>query len=342
MTTYAKPRPKKENRIRVKRGPLEKQEARAGVMFVLPWVIGAAVFLIYPLFMSFWYALNNIRLTSEGMRFTFLAQGNFTQILLSDPDFLPELVDYLLSTVISVPVIVVFAMMIALMLNEKIKGKGFFRLIFFLPVIIVSGPILNSLTEQNAGTISVIDTQAVTGAISSFLPQVIATPISELFSNMVTILWYSGVPILIFLSALQKIDKSQYEAAYVDGASGWEMFWKITLPSLKPMILLNCVYTIVFVSSNDQNKLIGLIKSAMFSGTSEKGYGYASAMAWLYSLVVLLLVGIFALIFMTRKDRYEKDAKKADRKAKAERRKVLKIQRRQARHAKKYNRPTVR
>ena len=342
MTSYAKPRPKKENRIRIKRGPLEKREARAGVMFVLPWIIGAAVFLVYPLLMSFWYSLNNIRLTSEGMKFTFLSQGNFTQILLSDPDFLPELVDYLLSTVISVPVIVVFAMMIALMLNEKIKGKSFFRLIFFLPVIIVSGPILNSLTEQNASTISVIDTQAVTGAISAFLPKVIATPIAGLFSNMVTILWYSGVPILIFLSALQKIDRSQYEAAYVDGASGWEMFWKITLPSLKPMILLNCIYTIVFVSSNDQNRLIGLIKSAMFSGTSEKGYGYASAMAWLYSLVVLLLVGLFALIFMTRKDRYEKDAKKADRKAKAERRQVLKIQRRQARHAKKYNRPTVR
>ena len=342
MTSYAKPRPKKENRIRIKRGPLEKKEARAGVMFVLPWIIGAAVFLIYPLLMSFWYSLNNIRLTSEGMKFTFLSQGNFTQILLSDPDFLPELVDYLLSTVISVPVIVVFAMMIALMLNEKIKGKSFFRLIFFLPVIIVSGPILNSLTEQNASTISVIDTQAVTGAISAFLPKMIATPIAGLFSNMVTILWYSGVPILIFLSALQKIDRSQYEAAYVDGASGWEMFWKITLPSLKPMILLNCIYTIVFVSSNDQNRLIGLIKSAMFSGTSEKGYGYASAMAWLYSLVVLLLVGVFALIFMTRKDRYEKDAKKADRKAKAERRQVLKIQRRQARHAKKYNRPTVR
>ena len=342
MTSYAKPRPKKENRIRIKRGPLEKKEARAGVMFVLPWIIGAAVFLVYPLLMSFWYSLNNIRLTSEGMKFTFLSQGNFTQILLSDPDFLPELVDYLLSTVISVPVIVVFAMMIALMLNEKIRGKSFFRLIFFLPVIIVSGPILNSLTEQNASTISVIDTQAVTGAISAFLPKMIATPIAGLFSNMVTILWYSGVPILIFLSALQKIDRSQYEAAYVDGASGWEMFWKITLPSLKPMILLNCIYTIVFVSSNDQNRLIGLIKSAMFSGTSEKGYGYASAMAWLYSLVVLLLVGLFALIFMTRKDRYEKDAKKADRKAKAERRQVLKIQRRQARHAKKYNRPTVR
>lgn len=341
MTTARRPL-KRENRIRVKRGPLEKQEARAGLLFVLPWLLGAAVFLLYPLGMSLWYSLNNIRLTSEGMKFTFLAQGNYTQILLSDPDFLPQLVDYLLSTVISVPVIVVFALLIALMLNEKIRGKSFFRLIFFLPVIIVSGPILGALTEQNASTISVVDAQAVTGAISSFLPAILAAPISELFSNMVTILWYSGVPILIFISALQKIDRSQYEAAYVDGASGWERFWKITLPSLKPMILLNCVYTIVFVSSNDQNQLIGLIKSAMFSGTSEKGYGYASAMAWIYSLVVLILVGIFALVFMARKDKYEREARKLDRKAKQERRKVLRIQRRQARHAKKYNRPTVR
>ena len=340
--TAPKIRPKRENRIRVTRGPLEKQEARAGMLFVLPWIIGAAVFLLYPLGMSLWYSLNNIRLTSEGMKFTFLAQGNFTQILLSDPDFLPDLVDYLLSTVVSVPVIVVFALMIALMLNEKIRGRSFFRLIFFLPVIIVSGPILASLTEQNASTISVIDTQAVTAAIASFLPDLIARPVSELFANMVTILWYSGVPILIFLSALQKIDRSQYEAAYVDGASGWERFWKITLPSVKPMILLNCVYTVVFVSSNDQNSLIGLIKSAMFSGTSEKGYGYASAMAWIYSLVVLLLVGLFALVFTARKDKYEREAKKLDRKAKQERRKVLRIQRRQARHAKKYHRPAVR
>ena len=342
MTTAGVAQNKRENRIRIHRGPLEKREARAGLLFVLPWIIGAAVFLFYPLAMSLWYSLNNIRLTSEGMKFTYIAQGNFTQILLSDPDFLPDLVDYLINTLVSVPVIVVFALMIALMLNEKIRGKSFFRLIFFLPVIIVSGPILASLTEQNASTISIVDTQAVTGAISAFLPEIIAKPVSELFSNMVTILWYSGVPILIFLSALQKIDRSQYEAAYVDGASGWERFWKITLPSVKPMILLNCIYTVVFVSSNDQNQLIGLIKSAMFSGTSEKGYGYASAMAWVYSVVVLLIVGLFALLFMARKDKYERQAKKLDRRAKRERREVIRIQRRQAKHAKKYHRPAVR
>ncbi len=124
------------------------------------------------------------------------------------------------------------------------------------------------------------------------------------------------------------------EAAKIDGGSGWECFWKITLPMIKSMILLNCVYTVVFISNNDQNEIIGLIKSSMFSGTSEKGYGYASAMAWMYSLVVLLIVGLFALLFMTRKDVYEKQVKKAKKDAKKEARTVKKIERRSARNAK--------
>jgi ABC-type sugar transport system permease subunit len=208
-------------------------------------------------------------------------------------------------------------------------------LIFFLPVIIVSGPILSTLSDQGAGTITAIDTQAIANAISGFLPGSLAEPIVDLFNNMITILWYSGVQILIFLSSLQKIDPSMYEAAKIDGGSGWECFWKITLPTVKPMILLNCVYTIVFISNNDQNSIIGLIKDSMFSGTSEKGYGYASAMAWLYSIVVVLLVVIFALLLMARKDVYDRQVKKAKKAMKKERRERRKIERRNARNAKK-------
>lgn len=337
MTRKEKRARKKELR-RIKPGNLERREGRVGLLFVLPWIVGAAMFLAYPLVTSFWYALNNIRITPKGFTFNFLGYGNFTQILLSDADFPVELVDYILSTVISAPIIVVFALIIAMMLNTNIKGKGFFRLIFFLPVIIVSGPILGMLTEQGAGSISAIDTQAITTAISSVLPTMIAEPISELFQNMITILWYSGVQILIFLSGLQKMDKSMYEAAKIDGGSGWECFWKITLPNLKSMILLNTIYTIVFISNNDQNAIIELIKSAMFSGTKEKGYGYASAMAWLYSLVVLLIVGLFALLLTTRKGAYEKQVKKAKKAMKNEAKTRKKIERRNARNAKRIER----
>ena len=328
---------KKELKQRLKRlksGNLEKRDARMGLVFMIPWFIGAAVFLAYPLGSSFWYALNNIRITPLGREFTFIAQGNFTQILIQDPDFLVQLVDYLTSTIISVPIIVVFALIIAMMLNMKIKGKGFFRLIFFLPVIIVSGPILGMLTAEGAGSISAIDMQSITAAIENVLPSMLAKPISDVFNNMITTLWYSGVQILIFLSGLQKIDKSMYEAAKIDGGSGWECFWKITLPNLKSMILLNTVYTVVFISNNSQNPIIVLIQESMFSGTKEKGYGYASAMAWLYSIVVLLLVGLFALLLMSRKDQYEKQVKRAKKAMKAEARKVKQIERRNRRNAK--------
>ena len=328
---------KKELKQRLKRlksGNLEKRDARMGLVFMIPWFIGAAVFLAYPLGSSFWYALNNIRITPLGREFTFIAQGNFTQILIQDPDFLVQLVDYLTSTIISVPIIVVFALIIAMMLNMKIKGKGFFRLIFFLPVIIVSGPILGMLTAEGAGSISAIDMQSITSAIENVLPSMLAKPISDVFNNMITTLWYSGVHILIFLSGLQKIDKSMYEAAKIDGGSGWECFWKITLPNLKSMILLNTVYTIVFISNNSQNPIIMLIQSSMFSGTKEKGFGYASAMAWLYSVVVLVLVGLFALLLASRKDQYEKQVKRAKKSMKKEARTVKKIERRNRRNAK--------
>ena len=332
---------KKELKQRLKRlksGNLEKRDARMGLVFMIPWFIGAAVFLAYPLITSFWYALNNIRNTTMGQMFTFRGYANFTQILIQDPDFLIQLVDYLTSTIISVPIIVVFALIIAMMLNMKIKGRGFFRLIFFLPVIIVSGPILGMLTAEGAGSISAIDMQAITSAIGNVLPSMLADPISDVFTNMITTLWYSGVQILIFLSGLQKIDKSMYEAAKIDGGSGWECFWKITLPNLKSMILLNTVYTVVFISNNSESPIIDLIQNTMFSGAADKGFGYASAMAWLYSIVVLVLVGLFALLLSSRKDPYEKQVKRAKKARKAEARKVKQIERRNRRNAKRIER----
>lgn len=325
----------KKNSAKIKPGRLARREAITGLLFVTPWIIGACVFLAYTMGTSFWYALNNIRMTPMGKKFTYVGTGNFTQILLADVDFTPQIIEYVTSTVLSVPIIVVFALIIAMLLNGPIKFKGFFRLIFFLPVIVVSGPVMGMLADQGAASISTIDTQAITAAMSGFLPEAMATAISELFGSMITVLWYSGVQILIFLSALQKIDSSMYEAAQMDGGSGWECFWKITLPTIKPMILLNVVYTIVFISGNEQNAIITLIQNAMFSGTKEKGYGYASAMAWLYSLVVVLIVVIFAALLMARKDVYERQVKKAKREMKKEAKLVKKIERRGIRNAKK-------
>lgn len=327
---------KKQVKKASKPGKLATRDAWCGVAFITPWIIGAALFLVYPLVTAVYYSLNSIKILPSGMRFDPVGYKNFTEIFVSDTLFLPSLISYVTSTIISVPIIVVFALIIAIMLNQNIKCKGFLRMIFFLPVIIVSGPILSTLTEQGAGSISTIDTQVISDAITSVIPFTgIAEGIVDIFSNLVTILWYAGVPILIFLSALQKINPSMYEAAKIDGGSGWECFWKITLPNLKPMILLNCVYIIVFISSMSTNEIITLIQQDMFSGVSNMGYGYAAAMAWVYALVVLLIVGIFALLFMAKKDVYEKQVKKAKKAMKKEKKLKKKIERRSARNAKK-------
>ena len=326
---------KKPKQPKVKLGKLEKREARFGYVFVAPWILGVLLFLLFPLGQSFYYMWYNIRITPLGTNFTFVGTGNFTQIWMENPEFPQQLVTYIWQTIVEVPVITVFALIIAMMLNSKIHLKGFFRLIFFLPVIIVSGPVMNMLVSEGASSIPAMNTQSVVAALDTFLPNSVAASIGELFSNMIMILWYSGVQILIFLSALQKVDPSMYEAAKIDGGSGWECFWKITLPTIKPMILLNAIYTVIFLSGNEQNELINMIKSAMFSGTKEKGYGYASAMAWMYSVVITLIVLLFFLLLGSKRDAYDRIAKKRQRALKKEAKLAKKIERRGRRNVKK-------
>ncbi|NLY49229.1 MAG: sugar ABC transporter permease [Clostridiales bacterium] len=326
---------KKEKVKKVKIGKLAKREARYGYIFIAPWLIGAVLFLIKPLIESFQFSLADIRMTPFGRRITFVGYENYTQIWLEDKDFPFMLAAYFLETLMSVPIIVVFALIIAMLLNGKIKFKGTFRLIFFLPVIIVSGPVMLMLTGQGAATISSINIQAIYNTLAIYMPNYLASAIADVFGNMIMILWYSGVQILIFLSALQKIDSSLYEAAKIDGGSGWECFWKITLPLIKPMVLLNAVYTVIFISNNENNSIINIIQSAMFAGN--KGYGYASAMAWMYSLAETLIIGIVALVMLTRKDAYDKQVRKFRKEMRKEQRAIKRARRKGMRYAARVN-----
>lgn len=319
-----KVKPKKVKPKKV--GRLAKREALMGYIFVSPWIIGAIFFLLLPLIQSFQYSLAKIKITPKGKVIQFIGYENFTQILLEDAEYPVALISYFWKTVFSVPIIVVFALLIAMFLNQKIRCKGLFRLVFFLPVIIVSGPVMNMLVSQGAATIPAMNVQGIRSAMETFMPSYMASGISEVFANMIMILWYSGVQILIFLSALQKIDSTLYEAASIDGGSGWECFWKITLPTIKPMILLNAVYTVIFLSNNEQNNIINIIQNAMFAGN--KGYGYASAMAWMYSVVVTLIVAAVATLLLTRKDVYEKQVKKRKKEQRKQDRALRRVRRR--------------
>lgn len=312
---------------------LKQREGMMGYLFVLPWIAGVLIFVLRPLAQSFHFALSQVKMTPKGREITFIGIQNFTQILQEDETFPTELAAYLVKTVMATPIIVVFALIIALLLNSRIRGKGFFRLIFFLPVIIASGPVMSQLMSQGAGSIPAMNTSAIQSLIG-FLPGFLVDAIMGLFENIVMYLWYSGVQILIFLAAVQKIDTSLYEAAKMDGGSTWECFWKITLPTIKPMTLLNVVYTIVYLSNNEQNSIIETIRNAMFGTTGSKGYGYASAMAWLYAVIVTVLVLAFAAALALKKDIYAKKTRLYKKEQKKQERLIKRIERRGERYEK--------
>lgn len=273
----------------------KRKKSIYGYLFIALWLIGFALLVLWPMIQSGYFGLNNVRITPAGRVYQFVGFKNFRDVWLKDLFFVQELGGFLIGTALQLPIIIVFSLIIAILLNQNFKGKGLYRTIFFLPVIISSGPVMNQLIDQGATTIPLVDTAMLSSMFNSFLPTWLAQPFADVFTQMIVILWYSGVQILIFIAGLQKIDKSLYEAAKIDGGSEWECFWKITLPILKPLILLNSVYTLVTLSNSGQNNIINLIYSNMFNAT--RGYGFASAMAWMYAFIILLLIGIVLFLF---------------------------------------------
>ncbi len=212
---------------------------------------------------------------------SFIGTKNFKYFFSKDPYFIERLVEFFKGIILEVPLILVFSLTLALLLNQKIRMKGLFRTLFFLPIIVVSGPVMNMLLNEGSSTIPLIEQYGVYELINNNFPYFLVEPITNLFSQLILILWYSGVPILIFFAGLQKIDISLYEASSIDGASSWISFWKIVMPAIKGMILINAVYIIVFLATSEINAVIIWIRESMLDA-SNRGFGVASDLFYLY------------------------------------------------------------
>ncbi len=277
------------------------REAFTGYGFVAIWIIGFAIFTLAPLVQTFIYSLNQVTIEATGVSTEFVNWANYSRALFTDPTFVELLIGYAIETSISLPIILIFSMIIALFLNLDFKGKGLFRTIFFLPVVITSGPVIKELTEQGATSTAGLAQVAAVADFLAELPRSVRTPIEYLLTSFILILWFSGVQILIYLSSLQKVDKSLYEAAAIDGASAWESFWKITLPSLTPTTLVIAIYTVITLSHFSENKVLKYIYDQTYA--VEGGIGYASAMAFVYFVVlVVLLAAVYLFLnFQSRR-----------------------------------------
>ena len=275
-----------------------------GYIFLAPWIVGVILFFVMSMVDSLNYSVHKI-VMDNGVQMSALEHwyDNYASVFALETDLPTTLGSFAISLVLQVPIIIAFSLIIAMLLNGNIRCRSVFRMIFFLPVIIATGPVMNMLTAQGVATVPMMSDGSLTQLLGN-LPTFISEPITELFNSLILILWNSGIQILIFLSGLQKVSSTMYEAAKIDGANGWESFWKITLPILKPIILLNSVYTVVALATGGNNEIIELIYSATYLTPWTKGYSYGMAFSWIYTAIIGVVLLVVFLLLKEKSDKH--------------------------------------
>lgn len=277
-----------------------------GYIFIAPWIVGILVFFVKSMISSLQYSVHKI-IMDNGVQMSALEHwyDNYASVFALETDLPTTLGSFAISLVLQVPIIISFSLIIALLLNGKMRCRSLFRMIFFLPVIIATGPVMSMLTAQGAATVPMMSDGSLLNLLAG-LPAFLLDPITELFNSLILILWNSGIQILIFLSGLQKVSTTMYEAAKIDGANGWETFWKITLPTVKPIILLNAIYTVVSLATGGTNEIIELIYSATYTTPWTKGYSYGMAFSWIYTAIIGVILAVVFLLLKEKSDKHVK------------------------------------
>lgn len=283
---------------------LRGKEAVAGYLFAIPFLIGFFGLFLPMLIKSVGFSFSNMTVEKSGYVLTRAANGgleHYIRALTIDPKFNLALLNAVKDMAVNVPLIIIFSFFAANLLNQKFRGRGIARSIFFLPVILTSGVVLGLETSDllqttlgPEGMLSADDANTVfnvAGFLLNYtnLPSGVVMYLSQAVLGIYDIVIASGVQILIFLAGLQGISPSLYEASNMEGATAWENFWKITFPMISPLILVNAVYTIIDSFTSADNELMKMIKTTIFTDVK---YGYGSAMAWIYFLIIVVIIAI--------------------------------------------------
>lgn len=292
---------------------MASRNAVTGYLFISPFILGFIAFLLIPLGQSLRMAFSTLTF-NNGIVYTFVKFENFKYAFTVDPEFVTFLTDELLRMAYSVPSIIIFSFFIAIVLNQDFKGRGLVRAVFFLPVILSSGVLVGLETNNTlmAGLKDVIAEQSNLTSITDTVKKLFLAegetlgPINYVFQavdQVYDIAISSGIQIIIFLSGLQTISPSMFEAAKIEGATAWETFWKITFPMISSLILVNVIYSIIDFFVKTDNQVMTLIKETMVSKAD--GYGLSSAMAWAYFAVIAVIIAVISAIISKRVYYYE-------------------------------------
>lgn len=268
---------------------LRKQEAIAGYGFIALWVVGFVVFLFLPLIRNGLLSLTDAALAQQGEP-QYIGMANYVEAFTLDVEFVPHLLHTLRNLVVDVPVILAFSLAVALLAMQRVPGRTIFRAIFFLPVVIGSSAVVGHLFDTAGNQVVLFRGAGMQQFLQIYLGEHLPAFLTFL-NRSIFVLWRSGVQILIFIAGLKGIDPALYEAARVDGASAWNSFWKITLPMLSPVMLVNVVYTIIDSFTDYFNEVMYYIRMVTFKISLR--LGYPSALGNIYFVI------IFALVLMT-------------------------------------------
>lgn len=299
-----------------KRAPYEKRKHRTGYVFILPWILGFLFFFMFPALESIRFSLSEVSASPTGFQVDFVGLANYRFMLLRDAWFTQYLVVAIQNMLYEVPIITLFSLFIAIMLNQKFSGRTVYRAIYFLPVILTSGVVFTMISSVMGGTAALGGTQTAymfqsTGLrnlmIQGNVPVGMVDFIIEIVDRIFSLTLKSGVQILLFLSGLQKIPASSYEACKIEGANAWNSFWKITFPLILPITMLNIVYTIIdsftaYGTAAGTNYTGNVVMAYIYSTGFGRNmmFGYSAAMSWVYFLIITAFL-LMAYLFVGRR-----------------------------------------
>ncbi len=306
---------KVQRKIKTAKISYERKKSLYGYGFIALWAIGTLWLFIIPVITSLWYSLCDTQLfakedallhgmTTAGIYTEWNNFGNYIDAFGDSAEFLPALLNSLADIGPKSIVILIFSLFIAVILNQKFRGRTLARSIFFLPVLIATGPVISvingDMASQGVSDASQFSTLFKTDLVTELMEfigiyginQTFTEIIQNITSDVLNLVWNSGIQILIFLSALQTIPPSAKEAASMEGATSWEFFWKITFPYISPMILSNLVYTIIdaFVSTDNE------VMECVLAASRRWEYGTSAALAWIYFAIIGACLAIITVI----------------------------------------------
>ena len=289
---------------------VEQIKSRAGLVFVSPWIIGFVVFFATPIINSLLYSFSDVTLSEQGVVTKFIGIESYKYYLMEDPDFLNKLSQDLLVLLYSLPIIILLSLVLALFLNQKFKGRLFFRALYFMPVIIASGVVIELLFQtSDKEIVSAGVNTAITDSMFEIdeiiewlnLPSAISEYVETVIKNIFDLLWGCGIQTVLYIAGLQSIPHSLYEAARVEGTTKWEEFWYITFPMLNSITLLVLVFTIVDQFTNTRRNIIDIAYSRMDLGI----YDTTSTILWIYFAVVAFIMGILIFCYTRYANRWQ-------------------------------------